>query len=129
MKKCIMLLIVVIFLSGCVSSAPYWARRLVVHNDWVLVKSNKTLYRRYTPNGVLLGGNKDLLKEEKSITAGNKGIKVYGSYLEAKKDLGENLKIHESSKKFALEEDRVEIEAEAEAKIEKSTEEITKKEE
>ena len=100
MKKCMSLLIVTIFLSGCVGAAPYWIRRGVVHNDWVYVKANKTLYRRYIPKGVTLGGNKDLLKEEKSITASNENIKVYGNYFEAKKDLGEDFEVHELSKKF-----------------------------
>jgi len=100
MKKCILLMIVATLFSGCVSSAPYWIRRSVVHDDWVYVKANKTLYRRYIPKGVRLEGNKDLLREEKSIIASNENIKVYGNYFEAEKDLNEDFEIHENSKKF-----------------------------
>ena len=89
-----------IFISGCIGAAPYWIRRSVVHNDWVYIKSDKVLYRRYIPKGIRLEGNKDLLKKVKSISANNQEIKVYKNYSEAKIALKEGFIVHESSKEF-----------------------------
>jgi len=96
----ILLLFATIFISGCVGTIPYWVRRSVVHDDWIYIKSDKVLYRRYVPNGIRLEGNKDLLKKVKSITSNNQEIKVYKNYEDAKNDLNRNFVVHESSRKF-----------------------------
>lgn len=72
-----------IFLSGCLSSAPYWIRRAVVHNDCVLVKRTGVLYRRYLPSGIRLRPNKELLAIEPRITNSNEDIIVFRNYQEA----------------------------------------------
>ena len=83
-KKFVLILFVLMFGGGCITSAPYWIRRSVVHNDVVYVKSNNTLYRRYIPSGIRLKPNKALLEAAGSITSSNENIVVFGNYQKAK---------------------------------------------
>lgn len=80
MKKVWFLGLLALFCSGCLTTAPYWIRRSVVHDDWVYVKKTNMLYRRYIPAGVRLKGNPELLKAAGSITSSNDGIIVYPNY-------------------------------------------------
>lgn len=64
-------------------TAPYWARRAVVFDDFVYVRSNQTLYKRYLPkySGMYLPGNPALLKAAGGrITKKNPNIIVFCNY-------------------------------------------------
>jgi hypothetical protein len=67
-------------------------RRTIVGDDWVLVKKNNTLYRRYIPTKGFLffrvyKGNQNLLQETNKITKWNQNIVVFGSYEKAMQQL------------------------------------------
>jgi len=89
-------------LCGCVGPAIYVAKRGIVHDDWVYVKSEKTLYRRYVPKGVRLPGNKKLLDKVGSITNQNDLIITYPNFEAAQNDL-EEFSIDEDSLQYVPE--------------------------
>ena len=97
MKSLVVVVLVGLFLNGCVGAVPYWVRRSVVHDDVVLVKENNTLYRRYIPKGVWLKPNRELESKAGRIVSSNKDIKVFGSYEKAKNS-GKVFKEHHTIK-------------------------------
>lgn len=85
-------------MCGCVAALPYWVRRSVVHDDWVLVKEEGTLYRRYIPRGIRLIGNQKLIERVGNIESNNNKIIVFSSYQDAQES-GEVFVVDCDSKK------------------------------
>lgn len=83
MYKYMIIVFVLLFVPGCLTTTPYWIRRSVVHDDVVYVKETKKLHRRYIPMGIRLIGNKSLIKEVGPIIKSNDKIVVFGSYEDA----------------------------------------------
>ena len=74
-------------MSGCFGPVVYGIKRGVVHDDWVYVKEDNTLYRRYIPKGIRLPGNENLISKVGSISHKNDRIVVYENYQSAEKEL------------------------------------------
>lgn len=83
MNKFILIMVFVLSAPGCLTTAPYWIRRSIVHDDVIYVKETKKLHRRYIPQGIRLIGNKNLIKEVGPIIKSNNKIVVFRNYKEA----------------------------------------------
>jgi len=94
LTKCVVMILLLVACSGCITAIPYLVRRSVVHDDVVLVRENNTLYRRYIPCGVRLRPNKELLEIAGSITMNNDKVIAFSNYEAVDSDSG--FILHES---------------------------------
>ena len=78
----ILIVLLCLFSCGCISSVPVLIRRGIVGNDWVYVKEENKLYKRYILRGVMLIGN-EKLKSVGTISHNNDKIVIYGNYEKA----------------------------------------------